>query len=111
MGCSRIWCRRTKPPTAISRRCRPCWRRSRAVADFASPVLGFAFTLMLHASVLLGLAWLAERLGLLRNDGWAELAWRGALVGSLLTATLVSLPRDRIAAVATGWTAPAASVT
>ena len=76
------------------------------MADFASPLLGFVFTLLLHSTVLLGLAWAAERSGLLRNDGWSELAWRGALVGSLLTATLVSLPRDRIAGVATGWMAP-----
>lgn len=79
------------------------------MAEFATPVLGFALTLMLHASVLLGLVWLVERLGVLRNGGWSELAWRGALLGSLLTATLVSLPRDRIADAAAHGMAPSPS--
>lgn len=51
-------------------------------------LVSFQLTLLLHATVLLGLAWSAERAGLLRHPGWAELAWRGALFGALLSATL-----------------------
>jgi beta-lactamase regulating signal transducer with metallopeptidase domain len=72
------------------------------VADLTALVLGFALTLLLHASVLLGAVWLAERVRLLRDAGWAEIAWRGALIGSLLTASIVTLwtnlPGDKVAA-------------
>jgi hypothetical protein len=54
-------------------------------------VLGFALTLLLHATLLLGAVWLLERGGVLRHPRWAELAWRGALFGALLSATLASL--------------------
>jgi len=47
--------------------------------------LSLLLTFALHASLLLGVAWLAERLGLLRHPGVAELAWRVALFGALLT--------------------------
>ena len=60
--------------------------------------LGFSFllTLALHATVLLGAAWLLERTGALKHPGWAELAWRTALFGALLSASLefVPLPGD-----------------
>ena len=60
--------------------------------------LGFSFllTLALHATVLLGAAWLLERAGVLKHPGWAELAWRTALFGALLSASLefVPLPGD-----------------
>ncbi|MBW8367863.1 MAG: hypothetical protein K0M70_08400 [Arenimonas sp.] len=52
--------------------------------------LSFLLTLALHASVLLGATWLAERAGWLRHLGWAELAWRTALFGALLSATLAT---------------------
>jgi hypothetical protein len=48
---------------------------------------GVLLTLALHATVLLGLVWLAERLRLLRHPGWRELLWRGALFGALLSTT------------------------
>lgn len=56
--------------------------------------LGFSFlvTLALHATVLLGAAWLLERAGALKHPGWAELAWRTALFGALLSAMLEFLP-------------------
>lgn len=56
--------------------------------------LGFSFlvTLALHATVLLGAAWLLERAGALKHPGWAELAWRTALFGALLSATLEFVP-------------------
>lgn len=45
-------------------------------------------TLVLHATVLLGAAWLAERLGALRHAGWAEFAWRGALFLALVSTSV-----------------------
>jgi beta-lactamase regulating signal transducer with metallopeptidase domain len=58
-------------------------------------LVSFQLTLLLHASVLLALAWLLERACLLRHPGWAELAWRGALFGALLSATLSVFGPDR----------------
>lgn len=57
--------------------------------------LGFSFllTLALHATVLLGAVWLLERAGALKHPGWAELAWRTALFGALLSASLEFVPR------------------
>ena len=52
--------------------------------------VSFLLTLGLHATVLLGAVWLAERAGWLRHIGWAELAWRTALFGALLSATLAT---------------------
>ena len=72
--------------------------------DIASPVLGFVLTLMLHASVLLGAAWMLERAGWLRRPGHVERVWRVALLGALCTAALVCLPRERIGgALAAAW--------
>ncbi|WP_146907602.1 M56 family metallopeptidase [Arenimonas daejeonensis] len=50
--------------------------------------LSLLLTFALHASLLLGAAWLAERLGLLRHPGVAELVWRLALFGALVTTGL-----------------------
>jgi beta-lactamase regulating signal transducer with metallopeptidase domain len=58
------------------------------VAESGSLLLGFVLTLLLHASVLLGAVWLGERVGLLRHAAHAELAWRAALFGALLTASV-----------------------
>lgn len=52
----------------------------------------FLLTLALHATVLLGAAWLAERAGWLRHTGWAEFAWRLALFGALVSTTLAVVP-------------------
>lgn len=62
-------------------------------------LLSFLLTLALHATVLLGAAWLLDRLGALKHPGWAELAWRTALFGALLSASLefVAWPRDPVA--------------
>lgn len=56
--------------------------------------LGFSFllTLALHATVLLGATWLLERAGALKHPGWAELAWRTALFGALLSSSLEFVP-------------------
>ncbi|MFY2763972.1 M56 family metallopeptidase [Arenimonas sp. MALMAid1274] len=51
----------------------------------------FLLTLAVHATVLLGAAWLAERAGGLRHTGWAELAWRVALFGALASASFAVL--------------------
>lgn len=65
---------------------------------YSTSLLGFALTLMLHATLLLGAAWLLERFGVLRRAGHIELAWRIAFLGAMITATLASLPWDRIGA-------------
>lgn len=56
--------------------------------------LGFSFllTLALHATLLLGAVWLLERAGALKHPGWAELAWRTALFGALLSSSLEFMP-------------------
>ena len=56
--------------------------------DFAISLLA---TLVLHATVALGATWLLERAGALRHPAWAELAWRAALFGALLSTTLAGL--------------------
>ena len=48
-------------------------------------LVSWLLTLAVHATGLLALAWLLERLGALRHPGWRELAWRGALFGALLS--------------------------
>ena len=52
--------------------------------------LGVAWllTYAVHSTVLIGDLWLAERTGLLRSLRLRDLAWRTALVGGLVTATL-----------------------
>lgn len=65
--------------------------------------LSLLLTFVLHASLLLAAAWLAERVGLLRHPGVAELVWRVALFGALLTTAvhvmrLPAAPADDIAA-------------
>ena len=72
-------------------------------------VLSLLLTFVLHASLLLGAAWLAERFGWLRHPGVAELAWRIALFGALVSTGLQfaplpavpELPADTFAAVRT----------
>jgi len=52
--------------------------------------LGVAWllTYAVHSTALIGSVWLAERAGLLRSLRLRDLAWRTALVGGLVTATL-----------------------
>ena len=45
-------------------------------------------TYAVHSTALIGTVWLADRAGLLRSLRLRDLAWRTALVGGLLTATL-----------------------
>lgn len=53
-------------------------------------LLSWLLTLAVHATALLALAWLLERLGALRHAGWRELAWRGALFGALLSSLMAT---------------------
>jgi beta-lactamase regulating signal transducer with metallopeptidase domain len=49
-------------------------------------LLGSALILLaLHATALLALVWLIERLGGLKHPGWAEFAWRAALFGAFFS--------------------------
>ncbi len=49
---------------------------------------GLLAMFVLHATVLLALAWLLERVGALRHPGWAEFAWRLALFGAFVSVPL-----------------------
>ncbi|MBP6626082.1 MAG: hypothetical protein KA187_01565, partial [Arenimonas sp.] len=52
----------------------------------------YLVTLALHATVLLAAVWLAERRRWLQHPGLAELAWRIALLGGVLSAALATFP-------------------
>lgn len=58
--------------------------------NLLDPLVSWLLTLALHATGLLALVWLLERLGALRHAGWRELAWRGALFGALLSSLLAT---------------------
>jgi hypothetical protein len=45
-------------------------------------------TYAVHSTVLIGAAWAAQRLGAVRSLRLRDLAWRGALVGGVFTASL-----------------------
>ncbi|MFW6202136.1 MAG: hypothetical protein ACOC8B_06135, partial [Gemmatimonadota bacterium] len=60
----------------------------------AAGALSWAVTYAIHSSLLLGLAFILTR-WVARSDVWRETLWKGALVGSVLTATLAAaLPLD-----------------
>ncbi len=58
--------------------------------QFVTPVAAWIVTYAIHSSLLLGAAALLTRL-LLRSDARRETIWRGALLGSVVTATLVTM--------------------
>jgi beta-lactamase regulating signal transducer with metallopeptidase domain len=58
------------------------------IAFFGGALILFA----LHATVLLALVWVAERLGGLKHPGWAEFAWRAALFGAFFSVAFELLP-------------------
>jgi beta-lactamase regulating signal transducer with metallopeptidase domain len=58
------------------------------IDTLSSFLLIWVTTFFLHSGVLIGVAFLAERLGLLKNIRFAELVWRMALFGGLITASL-----------------------
>ena len=68
-------------------------------------VLSLGLTFVLHASLLLGAAWLVERFGWLRHSGVAELAWRIALFGALVSTGLQFAPRLDLATLSPDTTA------
>lgn len=51
-------------------------------------LFAWLLTYLLHSTLLLGLAWAADRAGWLRRPRLAEIVWRTALFGGLVTATL-----------------------
>lgn len=59
---------------------------------------GWLLAFVLHATVLLLVVWLIERLGLLKHPGWAEWAWRVALFGAFVSVTVELLPWDAMRA-------------
>lgn len=58
-------------------------------------VLAWTVSYLLHSSFLIAIAYLADRYGLLKNIRLAELVWRIALFGGLLTASLQMLSTVR----------------
>ena len=58
------------------------------VSLFATLGVAWLLTYAVHSTVLIGSVWLAERAGMLRSLRLRDLAWRTALVGGLVTATL-----------------------
>ena len=58
------------------------------VSLLATLGVAWLLTYAVHSTVLIGSVWLAERAGLLRSLRLRDLAWRTALVGGLVTATL-----------------------
>ena len=81
------------------------WIESLPLSVPASWLLAF----VLHATVLLLVVWLIERLGLLKHPGWAEWAWRVALFGAFVSMTVELAPWDAMRAspaAATGVSTP-----
>jgi beta-lactamase regulating signal transducer with metallopeptidase domain len=54
-------------------------------------IVAWLLTFALHASVLLALAWIADRGVLRQRPAWRELLWRTALFGGLLTASVQTM--------------------
>jgi len=59
-----------------------------SLLSFTPTILAWLLSYAIHSSVLLGVAMLCQKLGLLRQRNLAEIVWRFALFGGLLTATL-----------------------
>jgi Zn-dependent protease with chaperone function len=55
---------------------------------FAAIGAAWLLTYALHSSVLIGSTWVLQRAGVIRSLRLRDLAWRGALIGGLLTATV-----------------------
>ena len=64
----------------------------RALLDIAGAAVPWLATFLLHSTVLLGAAWALDVLLRGRAPRVRATAWRTALVGGVLTATLASLP-------------------
>lgn len=59
-----------------------------SLLSFTPTILAWLLCYAIHSSVLLGVAMLCQKLGLLKQRNLAEIVWRFALFGGLLTATL-----------------------
>jgi HEAT repeat protein/Zn-dependent protease with chaperone function len=55
---------------------------------FAAIGAAWLLTYALHSSVLIGSTWVLQRMGVIRSLRLRDLAWRGALIGGLVTATV-----------------------
>ena len=72
----------------------------------AARAVEWAATYAVHSTLLLGFVAVAT-LRLVRRDAWREVLWRGALLGSLATATLATaLPLEPLAG---RWSVPGIS--
>jgi len=60
------------------------------VAEFAALLVLWLATWLLHSTLLYGIAWLIERLALLRAPAARQHLWRAAMLGALLTAGVQS---------------------
>src|SRR5580765_1056826 len=83
---SRISSRNRKSRPAISPRCASGSREEGSMASetFAAWLL----TVAVHATVLLGIAWLADRGALRSRPAWREILWRAAFFGAVVTASV-----------------------
>lgn len=63
-----------------------------AHAPSLSTMAGLLMAFVLHATLLLAIAWGLERAGALKHPGWAEFAWRLALFGAFVSTGLQALP-------------------
>src|SRR5690242_4558853 len=63
----------------------PCGEKEGGEAMMS--VFGWLVTYLIHSTILLSLAWIADRFFLRNRPHWKEMVWRVALVGGLLTAT------------------------
>ena len=59
-------------------------------------VVGFALTYLLHSTLLLGAAWIADRF-MEEHESWRETMWKAALLGAVGTAALATWMPKRVA--------------
>src|SRR5690242_2701325 len=86
---SRISSRNRKLHPAILRRSADVSRRE---GNMASEILAaWLLTIALHASALIGIAWLFDRGALRTRPAWREMLWRAAFYGGVVTASVQTL--------------------
>ena len=54
-------------------------------------IAGFLLTYALHSTLLLGAAWLLSRF-VFQREAWRDIAWKGAILGSLVTTAVAQVP-------------------
>jgi beta-lactamase regulating signal transducer with metallopeptidase domain len=75
----------------------PTWPGS---GDALATIAGLGLTFLLHATVLLLVVWMLERLGWLKEPAWAEWAWRVALFGAFASVVVEAVPQRALTDVA-----------